>query len=590
MSQNHTRDESKTTATNEVEDLSLRWFPIGRSDDAAHRHVHHAKLLGRELAVWRADDDYLNVWENRCLHRGVRLSIGHNDGTELKCIYHGWRYASRTAGCTYIPAHPADAPARTICNRTFPAGERYGLMWTTEQGEGSPPEIPALEAGSPFALRSLPFDAPAALIEEHLDQYQSGGEVTVTELGPHNLLLTSDQASIVFFIQPVDSGESVVHSVLTTAPNPQNELVVLHHHARALTALRDRIETVASRLPEPTPLEPALEQIEPTDLDGQTPPSRDEAELRVTVARKWETGEGIKAFELVPLTGQLPTVQPGAHIDVHLPNGLVRQYSLTNRAGEQEHYVIGVKLEPDSRGGSACLHESVREGDVLAISAPRHNFSLRRDALDTILIAGGIGITPLLSMAETLSQGGHPFTLHYFAQSSSHLAFPDRLEELGDACRTHLGLSPEQTGDQLKDILDSYTTSQHVYICGPGPMLDAARDLAEGHRWPESAVHFEYFKNTTEVDKSAEFTISLARSGVTTTVGAGQSILKVLRDQGIAMPSSCEQGACGTCVVGVIKGEPLHQDVYLKPGERASGERIVTCVSRSLSDELILDI
>ena len=150
------------------------WHPVASEHDLPYRHVYHGQLLGRELAVWRADDDFVNVWENRCLHRGVRLSIGSNDGTELRCQYHGWRYANRSAGCTYIPAHPADAPARTICNRTFPSVERYGLVWSGEDPVGEPPTIDVLEAGTPFGLRNLPVDAPVELTIQHLQAHRFG--------------------------------------------------------------------------------------------------------------------------------------------------------------------------------------------------------------------------------------------------------------------------------------------------------------------------------------------------------------------------------------------------------------------------------
>ena len=148
------------------------WHPVASAHDVPYRHVHHGQLLGRELAVWRADDDHVNVWENRCLHRGVRLSIGMNDGTELRCQYHGWRYANRSAGCTYIPAHPADAPARTICNRTFPSVERYGLVWSGEDPVGEPPTVDVLEAGTPFGLRNLPVNASAGLALKHLRDHR----------------------------------------------------------------------------------------------------------------------------------------------------------------------------------------------------------------------------------------------------------------------------------------------------------------------------------------------------------------------------------------------------------------------------------
>ena len=160
-------------------------------------------------------------------------------------------------------------------------------------------------------------------------------------------------------------------------------------------------------------------------------PAGRQASLRVRVARKWEAADQIAGFELESIGAELPTYQPGSHIDVHLPNGLIRQYSLTNEPGRGETYRIGVKLEPDSRGGSRCLHEVVREGDVLAISEPRNNFPLRRDSLRTVLVAGGIGITPLLAMAQTLQKDGLGYELHYFAQSEQHMAFGDVLERLG---------------------------------------------------------------------------------------------------------------------------------------------------------------
>jgi ferredoxin-NADP reductase/nitrite reductase/ring-hydroxylating ferredoxin subunit len=564
------------------------WFPVGRSDDAPHRHIHQAKLFGRELAVWRADDDVVNVWTNRCLHRGVRLTVGLNEGFELKCLYHGWRYASRTGGCTYIPAHPADAPAQTIANHTFPVIERHGLIWTSLEGQGAPSETAGLDpdgfdGDASFALRSLPFDAPPELVRGLLDGNAPDGNAL-------DRAYDADDDRVVFFVQPVDRGECVVHSVLAHTPAADDQLAVWHRHALELDRVRDEIETIAAGRPRPEPIVPELERIEPREQGVSMPRARTDADLRVVVVEKQAVAADVVALELAPIDGALPAPQPGAHIDVHLPNGLVRQYSLTNRSGEGSRYVIGVKRESGSRGGSSCIHDTVREGDVLAISAPRNNFTLRRDAIDTLLIAGGIGLTPLLSMAETLHADGHAFTLHLFARSDAHVAFTERLGALGEHVVAHLGRSPDETGRDLADVLADPAADSQVYICGPGPMLDAARAEAARAGWPDDAVHFEYFRNDTEIDDSSSFTISLARSGLTLDVPAGSTILDVLRDHDVAMPSSCEQGACGTCIVGVIEGEPLHQDVYLNSRERARGTRIATCVSRALSDRLILDI
>ena len=583
------------------------WHPVASAHDVPYRHVHHAQLLGRELAVWRADDDFVNVWENRCLHRGVRLSIGANDGTELRCQYHGWRYANRSAGCTYIPAHPADAPARTICNRTFGSVERYGLIWSGESPVGDLPMIDALEAGTPFGLRNLPVNASVELTVRHLQAHRfspcgcldaeaeaEAAEMAVDRVDDYSVALTAraggSQSSVVFFVQPVDSGRCVIRGVLTETPPDDDQLAVWRHHATELGGLVVTIEAEAASLPAPEPMVPALQQVPLHLAEVPDAPAGRQPALRVQVQRKSATAAGVAAFELAPLEGVLPTFQPGAHIDVHLPNGLVRQYSLTNGPGESSCYRIGVKLEPDSSGGSSCLHETVREGDVLAISEPRNNFPLRRDSNRTILVAGGIGITPLLAMAQALDRMSLAFELHCFAQSAEHIAFAEVVDGLGRSVVCHLGLSPDETVAEIRRLVAGYETFANLYVCGPGPMLEAVRREAAAAGWPDDAVHFEYFKNTNEIDDSSTFEVALARSAMTVTVPAGATILEALRGHGVIMPSSCEQGACGTCVATVLEGEPDHQDVYLNDSEHRAGDRIMTCVSRSSSDRLVLDL
>ena len=579
------------------------WHPVASEHDVPYRHVAQSQLLGRELAIWRADDDYVNVWENRCLHRGVRLSIGTNDGTELRCQYHGWRYANRSAGCTYIPAHPADAPARTICNRTFPSVERYGLVWSGEDPLGDPPVVDVLETGTPFGLRNLPVVASAELAVRHLQAHRFGpsgrldasaAEMSVDWADDYSVALTARadgaQSTAVFFVQPVDSGRCVIRGVLASAPPVGEQTAVLRHHAAELNRLVAAVEAEAASQPAPEPMTPTLQQVPLHLAEVPEAPTGRQAALRVQVARKWETADGVAAFELAPIEGVLPTFQPGAHIDVHLPNGLVRQYSITNGPGESSHYRIGVKLEPDSSGGSSCLHDTVREGDVLAVSEPRNNFPLRRDANRTILLAGGIGITPLLSMAQALDRMDLPFELHCFAQSAEHVAFGDVVDGLGSSVVRHLGLSPDETVAEIRRLTAVHEAFTHLYVCGPGPMLEAVRREAAAAGWPDEAVHFEYFKNTTEIDDSSTFEVALARSALTVTVPSGATILEVLREHGVLLPSSCEQGACGTCVAAVLEGEPEHQDVYLNDSDHRAGDRIMTCVSRSRSDRLVLDL
>ena len=630
-------------------DAGRLWHPLASWEDVVPRHVFWGRLLGRELAVWRADDGFVNVWENRCLHRGVRLTVGTNDGRELVCRYHGWRYASRTAGCTYIPAHPADAPARTICNRTFPAVERYGLVWSGADPDGEPPRLDALEAAGAFGLRGVVVRAPSDLVIDALSRHRfsptdrigvpgdgagaAGGadvdmtvpgdgegaagdadvdigvpgdgegaagdadvDMTVTDRGRYHLVLRADSrdggpaSTVVFFAQPADADRTVIRAVLAGEPEPGSRIPVWRHHNTALSQLREAVEAEARR-PPPEPMVASIEEvpIRLSEMPEPAPAGR-RAALRVQVARKWQAAADVAGFDLVSIAGQLPTFQPGAHIDVHLPNGLVRQYSLTNGPGELDRYRIGVKLEPDGGGGSLALHDSVRVGDVLAVSEPRNNFPLRRDAVRTILVAGGIGITPLLAMAQALRHQGLDFELHVFARSDDHIAFAELVDGLGEAVTRHIGLSPAETGAALEALLADPGPHEHAYVCGPGPMLDAARRIAAAAGRADDTVHFEYFANPTEIDDSTTFTVDLARSALSLEVPAGATVMEVLRSNGVEVASSCETGACGTCRVAVLDGEPVHNDVYLNDTEKQQGDQMMVCVSRARSDRLVLDI
>ncbi|WP_010142402.1 Rieske 2Fe-2S domain-containing protein [Oceanicola sp. S124] len=558
----------------------MTWVPVANASDLAPRHVFQGRLLGQELAIWRADDGNVNVWENRCLHRGVRLSIGVNTGSELVCQYHGWRYANRNAGCTYIPAHPADAPPHTICNRTWPALEQDGLIWT-HFAPVDPPRPESLGAGA-LALRPQPVAAAPELARAVLAGLSPEG------FGPlgQDLVASGPAGRLRLMVQAADAGRAVLRGLVLSDEAP---LPLLRRLSLVLRLARDEIERRAATLPVPAPIPHRSERVAP-ELAEMPEMVSGPARIRVRVAKKQIVGEDIVALELAGLRGTLPASQPGAHIDVALPNGLLRQYSLVNAPGETDRYVIGIKREAQSTGGSAAIHDSLAEGDLLAISEPRNNFTLRRDAEETVLIAGGIGVTPLLSMAAALRDEGLPFTLHYFAASAETLAFGERLALLGERMVPYLGLDAAQTTLALQGILKGPGADRQVYVCGPAPMLDAARATAAEAGWPEAAVHFEYFANTREIDTSSSFRIELARSALSLEVPAGRSILSVLQEAGVAPPSSCSQGACGTCMVRLLEGEPDHQDVYLTGAEKAAGEKILTCVSRAKSDRLILDL
>jgi ferredoxin-NADP reductase/nitrite reductase/ring-hydroxylating ferredoxin subunit len=544
----------------------LTFQPVASSTDLVPRHVFAGRLWGQELAIWRADDGHVNVWENRCLHRGVRLTIGVNLGHELMCQYHGWRYANRTAGCTYIPAHPADAPARTICNRTYPAVERGGLVWAALDHGADPATIPALpEAG--LVLRPIPLDVPPPEVEAALVQAFAGEPVS-------------------FLVQPVDAGRAVIRGILHDTPG--DSLAALRAWNHRLSRLRDHLEALPRAIVQAIPQAFRPVAAELAGLPAENLGRR--GTISVRVAARMPVASDVVAFRLAPLRGDLPAFQPGAHLDVHLPNGLVRQYSITNGPDDTAAYVIGVKREPAGRGGSACLHETVREGDVLAVSPPLNNFPLRRDALHTVFVGGGIGLTPLLAMARALAADRRPFTLHAFARDAAALPFAAALDALEPNVERHLGLDAQGTGAALRQILGQRGLKHELYVCGPPVMLDLTRRLAAEAGWPEAAVHFEYFKNEMPLDQSTAFEIALARSALTLRVPAGRTIVQVLREHGVGITTSCEQGACGTCRVTVLDGVPDHQDVHLTATEKAKGDCLMACISRSKSPRLVLDL
>lgn len=316
--------------------------------------------------------------------------------------------------------------------------------------------------------------------------------------------------------------------------------------------------------------------------------------LSVWVASIRDEADGVRSFSLARADRRLlPSFAPGAHIDVHIDQGLVRQYSLCGDPHDRSKYLIAVKRSIGSRGGSVAMHERVAVGDVLSISAPRNHFPLRPRARRQLLLAGGIGITPLLSMVHHLLRRGDRFELHYFAGSQAEAPFVAwllRAELLGKV-HFHWGLSPSGVARRLAGLLDPYVAGDQLYVCGPGPFMAAVQAAAQP-AWPQQAVHVEHFA----ADPSAfagerrPFAVRLARSGTRFDVPADKSILEVLRAEGSAVPYACEQGVCGTCLTAVIEGTPDHRDSFLSPGERQAGKKIMLCVSRAKTPELVLDL
>lgn len=315
-------------------------------------------------------------------------------------------------------------------------------------------------------------------------------------------------------------------------------------------------------------------------------------EIKVRVRSITELTRSIRSYELVAEKrgDALPPFAPGAHVTVHLPSGLRRAYSLHNAPSEPGRYRIAVQREAAGRGGSRELHERVQLGDVLAISAPRNLFALA-EAGPALLIAGGIGITPILAMATHLLEEGRPARLVYLSRREEDAAFLDEIAGLarrGLEVVTHFdGGDPLRTYD-LATLLASVPQGTHVYCCGPEGLM-AAVERAAVHL-PGEAVHFERFANEQAGarDSDAGFTVRLARTGKTVQVAAGQTILDALLGQGLDIDYSCNEGTCGTCITRVLAGEADHRDKVLLPQERET--HIVICCSRARSDELVLDL
>lgn len=307
--------------------------------------------------------------------------------------------------------------------------------------------------------------------------------------------------------------------------------------------------------------------------------------------------EGILGVDLRPIDSEgWPMVIAGSHIDLHLPGGMIRSYSLVNAQGEKHRYAIAVSREANSRGGSRYLHDILRVGDVLTISEPRNSFVLRESASHSVFIAGGIGITPLWSMVQRLSRIGAPWTIYYSAQTPERAAYVEQLSSLAsNASGTiHLNFDGGQKDRMLnlQQIVDSSPRDADLYCCGPIPMLHAFEAACKG-RNPDT-VHREYFAApaSAQVVKASEdeFVIILSKTNKTVTVGPKTTILDAVLSAGVEVPYSCMSGICRVCETNVLGGLPDHQDLVLTDSERECGTTMMICCSRAKTKELILDL
>ncbi|QQX86517.1 oxidoreductase [Cupriavidus necator] len=314
-------------------------------------------------------------------------------------------------------------------------------------------------------------------------------------------------------------------------------------------------------------------------------------ELVVTGLRA--EAEGVLGVELrCPSRAALPGFDPGAHVDVALPNGLTRQYSIASSAADIGRYCLGIGLAPASRGGSRYAHEQLRVGDRLQVGTPRSLFRLETSAPGHLFIAGGIGITPILSMIRWCVEHGREWRLLYCVRSRGAAAYLDRLASHADRVVVHA--DDEHRGERvdLGAALREMPAGWHVYCCGPGPMMDAVSDCGRAAGIESGAVHFERFG--ADADRSDKpdgaFEVSLLRHGGRFTIPAGDSILSVLEANGLCLPSACREGLCRSCEVPLLAGAADHRDYVLGEDERAANRSILICVSRAQGAELVLDL
>ena len=316
-------------------------------------------------------------------------------------------------------------------------------------------------------------------------------------------------------------------------------------------------------------------------------PRSGEETLQVRVhALVWEA-PGVLSLHLASLDGApLPAFEPGAHIDVKLPDGTLRQYSLCGDPNDLSHYRLGIRAVSGGQS-SGFVHKRLRPGDVVTVSTPRNNFPLVA-AKHYIFVAGGIGVTPFIPMMRAVSAKKGSFTLLYCNKRNEDAPFLAEIAKLGG----ELSLHASEAGTRL-DVAQRFATIEKdavIYCCGPEKLMLAVEEATSG--WPEDSVHFEWFapRSRPECEVSDSFEVICQASGKTLTVPAEKSILEVLGENGIEVPRSCEQGICGTCEVRVVSGEVDHRDSILSSAERVANQTMMICVSRCRGARLVLDV
>lgn len=318
-----------------------------------------------------------------------------------------------------------------------------------------------------------------------------------------------------------------------------------------------------------------------------------EVQTLKVVARR-ELAQSIVEWTLAdPNDRLLPGCHAGAHIDVYVAPGIVRAYSLVQPSGgaPTPSYVIAVALDPQSRGGSARLHQHLKAGDLVQVGIPRNHFPLADSEAPVLLIAGGIGVTPLLAMARERAASGRPWRIVVAARSPEHAAYMPELRSLPGELITHFDSEHGGRPLDIPALFRGVDRSTHIYCCGPKPMMDAVRECAHSVSHPESHLHFESFSGVAAIAEGDQgFVVRLSSSGREIEVPPDRSILDALEDAGVIVPSVCHEGNCGTCECTVLEGEVDHRDQILSEDERLANRSMMICVSRARGERLVLDL
>jgi vanillate O-demethylase ferredoxin subunit len=311
--------------------------------------------------------------------------------------------------------------------------------------------------------------------------------------------------------------------------------------------------------------------------------------MRLRVAQRTVIARNVVEIDFThPESAPLPEVSPGAHLLVHLSPELSRQYSLCNGPADRDSLRIAVKLEAGGRGGSAAMHQ-LAVGDSVHAELPRNAFALET-AAHTVLFAAGIGITPIISMVKSLAAAAKPYTLFYSARDEDHAPYLDLLRLPPYASNVHIRFSASDGRIDVASALRALPRESRLYTCGPAGFMKEILGVAQGLGWPAHCLHQEYFSADAPDQAGPSFRVVLAKTGRALVVGANETVVTACRREGCDIPTSCEQGVCGTCLVTVLEGEPDHRDLYLTDEEKLGNKMMLACCSRARSAELVLDL